>query len=216
MQRTQFIMLAVVWLAQLTTYAQSGSPSQPGTEPTTAPAAAIGPASVMHAILGAIDHDDRKQALSFVESNGQLETAVAESEIDMMLAVSKLKKAIRTKIGPISPMALQMAVVGEDECGSMDEKIDGDAATIVVKSNDDPTWSSSYQMVRVAGEWKLSLADNMKSLPQNAPVEQALAGAKAMIDAINNTADAVNKGELKSVDDVNQRISQSMAKAMGG
>jgi hypothetical protein len=166
-------------------------------------------------VFRAIDNGDRKQALTYVQANNPVEIQVAGSQIDMMLAVARLKKTIRAKMGPIDPTALQMAIVGDGECASIVESISGDSATITAKSNDDPTWTTDYEMVRVAGVWKLSLAENMKSLPQNVPAAQELLAAGRLIKAVNDTADAIARGDLKNIDDVNQAISESVARAAG-
>jgi hypothetical protein len=190
--------------------------ADPTTQPTTQSSIAPDPAAVMRDLFRAVENADRKKALTDVQASTPVETQVAGSQIDMMLAVARLKKAIRAKIGPIDPTALQMAIVSDSEYASIVQSITGDGATVTAKSTDDPTWTTDYDMVRVNGIWRLSLARNMQDVASNAPIGLMLAQTARLIKAVNDTAGAVARGDIKTTDDVTRKISEALARAAGG
>jgi hypothetical protein len=184
----------------------------PSTQPTTTAIVAVAdtPTATFHRYLTALDSADRKAALECWNTTDPKEAAIAELQADMMLAVSKLKKVVRSKFGTVAPFDLQMAVVSEDECGPITEQVTGEAATVEVASTDEQQPHNSYSMIRAAGPWKLSAAEQLKNQPANVPFDAQLVTAKGMIAKIAAAADAVDKGELHSVDDVKRRISESI------
>jgi hypothetical protein len=153
------------------------------------------PADVMHSYFRAIDSGDRKDALNFWNTTNSNEAQIAELQVDMMLAVSKLKKAVVTKIGDLAPLDLGMAVVEERECKTIIDPQQADG---------------SYSMVQVDGTWKLSVTDQMKDRPAGVTAEAQTAAGKAMIKTIADAADGVSNGHLHSTDEVKRKISESM------
>jgi hypothetical protein len=201
--------LAVLALFVLPTPTQA----EPATRPAaTQPAQANTPSAAMHRYFQALDASDRKGALDCWNAANPTEAQLAKLQVDMMLAVSKLKKAVRVKWGDASPYDLRMAVVGEGECGPITEHVNGDVATIDVASRDERLLQSDrhYSMVKAQGHWKLSTIEQLKDRPANAPMDAELAMAQALIKTINSTADQVTSGQLRNISDVQQRISDSM------
>jgi len=184
----------------------------PTTQPTTTAIVAVAdtPTATFHRYLAALDSADRKAALECWNTTDPKEAAIAELQADMMLAVSKLKKVVRSKFGTVAPFDLQMAVVGEDECGPITERLTGETATIEVASTDEQQPHLPYSMIRVAGQWKLSAAEQLKNQLPNVPLDAQLAAGKSMIANIAAAAEAVEKGQLHNVNEVRQKISESM------
>jgi hypothetical protein len=168
------------------------------------------PADVMHSYFRAIDSGDRKDALNFWNTTNSNEAQIAELQVDMMLAVSKLKKAVVTKIGDLAPLDLGMAVVEERECKTITDEIDDNKASVKVVSIDPQQADGSYSMVQVDGTWKLSVTDQMKDRPAGVTAEAQTAAGKAMIKTIADAADGVSNGHLHSTDEVKRKISESM------
>jgi hypothetical protein len=214
---TRMRVLKVSCCFMLVFAAAPSAQSEPTTQPSTQQSSlAPGPSDAMHTLLRAIDAGDRNKALACIQATTPLETQVAGSQVDMMLGVAKLQKAVRDKIPSADPAFLQMAIVYEGECSSISESITGDSATVTVKSPDDPSWTTDYDLVRVNNNWKLSLAKTIENIPPNAPPNLLLNQAVQMTKAVNDTADAVNNGQLKTLDDVSQKISEAIGKVAGG
>lgn len=187
----------------------SSAQAEPVTQPTSRPsvtALADTPSGAFHQYLRALNVPDRKAALECWNTIDPKESKIAELQVDMMLAVSRLKKAVRSKFGAVAPFDLQMAVVGEDECGAIKEQVTADTASIEVHSTDEQQAPRSYSMVRSAGRWKLSAAEELKNQPTNAPLDMIVAAGRNMVQNITSAADAVEKGQLHNVDDVQRKI----------
>jgi hypothetical protein len=199
----------IIWLA-LSPLARAEPATQPSTQPLVGVAAVDTPTGTWHRYLRAIDASDRKAALDCWNAVDPKEAKIAELQVDMTSAVARLKKAVRAKIGDAAPFDLQMAVVSEDECGAIKEQITDTSATVNVASIDEQQPARTYSMVRTAGRWRLSAAEELKHQPANAPFDAVLAAGKRMVTVVESTADAVEKGQLKSTDEVQRKISESM------
>jgi hypothetical protein len=193
-------------------FARADEPTtNPTTQPTTQETDPRSPTGVMHAYLGTLDSGDRQKALAFYVSSDDRETQLTAVKVDMMLAISNLKKTVAAKWGAGAPLDLQMAVVGENEGASVTERIDGNVAHVEVKAVDDVQTTHTYAMVRSHGEWKLTVAEDLKAeeLIKNWPFE--MKGAKSMISAVQRAAPAVKSGQIGSArDDVGQWISDHL------
>jgi hypothetical protein len=162
-----------------------------------------------------IDKQDRTHALASIHATTPLEIQIASSQVDLMIAVARLQNAAQEKLHA-DPSMLQMAVVSDSLCTSMAEKVTGETAAVTATGADNTSWTTDYDMVRVNGIWKLSLAMNIQSAPPNTTPAQAQALIKILIQSTNDAADGVNSGQLKSIDDVSQKISEAIGKDTGG
>jgi hypothetical protein len=178
--------------------------------PTSAPVVPNSPANAMRVYLHALDSGDRKAALDCWNTADPKDAQIAELQVDMMLAISKLKKAVTVKMGDIAPLGLEMAVVGEFECKDITDEIKDHKASVKVISIDPQQADGSYSMVEISGAWKLSVTKEMKDHPAGVTIEAEIAGAKAMIKTITNATDGVTTGRLRSTDQIKQSISESM------
>jgi hypothetical protein len=205
------LVLALIALTLAVVTRASGAPvTQPAT--MTVPVVAETPTAVFHQLLRSVDSGDRNAVLACRNRADPKEAKIAELNADMMLAVARLKKAVRAKFGDTAPFGLGMAVVGEDECGPIKEEVQQDGtASVDIASIDETAAHRHYSMVRVDGHWKLSVADELKLQPANVPFGAELAAGKSLVANITAAAGAVEKGQPHSTDDVQRRISESMA-----
>jgi hypothetical protein len=164
----------------------------------------------MHAFLAGLDAGDRQGALDFVDAADSREVKLAETRIDMMLAISKLKKAVAARWGAVAPFDLQMTVVGENECGSIKEQVDGDKAIVEVISSDNQQAPTSYSMIYLANGWKISFADETEAIRNDAVFAEQMKAALHLKTVIQDTTNAVVEGRMKSVQEVQEKISESM------
>jgi hypothetical protein len=187
-----------------------GAPVEPTTrQTTTQPFLAETPRAAMTRLLRALDTGNREAVLSCWDTGDEKEAKIAALQADMMLAVAKLKKSVRSKMGEAAPFDLEMAVVGQDECGPIKEQISGDRATVDVASIDEQQPHRTYVMVRIDRDWKLSTADQLNR-PAKGLSDSEVAAGRAMIRTIDAATAAVASGQLKTTDDVKRKISESM------
>jgi len=203
----QIRMFAFLLLLALSGTVGFASPlASPSSQPTTR----ASPADVLHACLADLDAGDRQKALDCFATADPREAKVAEAQVDMMLAISKLKKAVAAKWGSMAPFDLRMAVVGESECASIKEQINGDTASVEVVSEDDQQAPANYSMVRRRGEWKISLAEEVKAIPNDAAFADQMKAALHLLKIIRETTTAITNGQLNNVEEVQEKLSQSM------
>src|SRR4051794_16290338 len=106
---------------------------------------------------------------------------------------------------------LQMAIATQDEVGGVEEHIeDPKAASVDVMSNGLIGVRIFYQLVQVAGNWQLSVAQQMKDQPNNVPFDAQLAMGQKMITGVAAAADAMEKGQLQTIEDVQRKISEAL------
>src|SRR4051812_16571452 len=116
MKRSQLVIAltsATVALAFLALDSRGAIATQASTQPTTAESLGVGesPTALIHRYLKALDARDRNAALKCWDTADPQAAKIAELHVDLTIAVSRVKKAVRTKFGRDASDMLQMAPV---------------------------------------------------------------------------------------------------------
>jgi len=177
---------------------------------TTSPA--DGPSTTAGQFLSALDRQDRPAALAQWDTSTRELAQIASAQVDIALAVARLKHAVAARWGDAAPYDLQMAVVGSDECGDITDTIAGNIATVKVASKDSQSsrGPDSYQMVRIGKRWLLSITAEEIDRPKQVTAEQEQAVARRMIKLIDEVGKDVQAGKCTDTNDVLRQISEGM------
>jgi len=217
MKRSQLVVgliSATVALTFLELRSRGAVATRATSQPTTAESvgASESPTALIHRYLKALDARDRNAALKCWDTADPQAARIAELQVDLTIAVSRVKKAVRAKFGRDASDMLQMApVVSEEEFGSVEEHTaDPTDASVDVIANNQMQSQMSYPIARSAGAWKLSAAQALKDRPQNVPFETELAMGRKMVASMTATAEATEKGQLNSLDEVMRKTSEAL------
>jgi DNA-binding ferritin-like protein (Dps family) len=159
--------------------------------------------------VGTDTHVDRAKLFYHAKTEDEKKVAAAFAAVD--LASSKLRKAAATRFDDAAGDAMIHAVhdVTADDIEAATEKIEGDKATLNGKNFRDPV-----TMVKVDGNWKLSIADAMKE--SQATADDLVTFCDDLVEAIQLTQQELTAEKFANASLLERAIKRRVRALTGG
>jgi len=179
---------------------------------TAAPAANMSPKATLRAFDAALPAGGMKAAEAAYYCTNDKERRIAHVLAEVDLATARLEHNTRAAFGAAAVDALLHAArnVTLGDLQEADEKIDGDQARIIWKAK-----LPAVPLIRVDGEWKVSIAALLKDVEPGATIEQIELTERDVAAELQKTADEVKIGKYANATLLQRAVSQRMYRVLG-
>ena len=143
-----------------------------------------------------------------VSTGTDAEFALVKSLSDMAMAMKRLEDASTKKFGADGKLPKEMAMDLVGDMETSDEKIDGDNATLVLKSKPDDKFPPTLK--KEGDKWKVDLT-NLSKDPQSAGMSTMI---PAMVKVMNNVAKGAGDDKYKTAAELYTDLGTQMNAAL--
>lgn len=185
----------------------SGQASQPA--PASSPADT--PKAALRSFAVALDAGDATALHRLLEVTSPTEQKIADSTIDMAVALADLNHALAGKFGAEEAKTVVGDTAGQLQksltaIAAASEKVTGDTAVVSIA----PTTQGTITLKKVDGAWKISLTDKAKGLsPQQ--VDQVAAMVATELKQLKEMTAEVKAGKFTTATDAAGTLHAMMA-----
>jgi hypothetical protein len=176
-----------------------------GEEATTKPVDLSNPRAALKSFVDALKHGDAAGAKRACHAVAEQDRKVMEAGVDFEASLEKLITQVEMKFGEGSAVALRekLAAAGPTDVVPLMEKAVADAPESSAEDSVLVPWTGAEElrMVRVDGDWKIDVEAQLKNLDPKKR-EQMLRQMPAAAKKLAKVSEAVEKGQVASVDDV--------------
>jgi hypothetical protein len=172
--------------------------------PTRAEADTSSPKKAAMVFAKAVEAGDMA-TVKAVSMGTDSEYALLKSVSDLSISMKKLETATVKKFGPEGKLPKEMAMDMAGDFENSEEKIDGDNATLIVKSKPDDKFPPTLK--KDATGWKVDLT-NLDKDPQAAETAKML---PLMIKSLDTVTAGVESGKYKTVGEAFADLGAMMA-----
>lgn len=182
--------------------------------PTTQPVAdATTPKAALRSFAIATRTGDRDSLRASFHATNETEQKVADLTADVAAAVVRLRDAAVAKFGDAGAKKFNGNIPDDSHLGRIDagnEQVRDDDATVVVQGADGKP--QSMYLVRVDGQWKISVARGLANMSAE-KVNAQLAALTMTSKILDEVATEIGKGEYKSADEAEGALKSKVTHA---
>jgi hypothetical protein len=170
--------------------------------PTTQPVAdASTPKAALKSFAAATRTGNRDSLRASFHATTETESKLADLTADVAAAVVRLRDAAVAKFGEAGAEQFNGSIPDDSHLGRIDaakERLEDDAATVVVEGPDGKP--QPMYLVRVDGQWKISVARGLAAMPAD-KVESQLSALTITSKILDEVAVEITRGQYKSADE---------------
>ena len=169
--------------------------------PATQPADATTPKGALKSFAIATRTGNRDNLRASFHATNETEQKLADLTAEVAAAVVRLRDAAVAKFGDAGAAKFNGNIPDDSHLGRIDagkEQVQDDDATVVVQGADGKP--QSMYLVRVDGQWKISVARGLANMSAE-KLQSQLAALTMTSKILDEVATEIGKGEHKSADD---------------